>query len=680
MAKSTPKDVLEYAKHLLDDGLQRRRPLESQWWENIAAYNGDFWVEYDMVERKLVEPVKPDHRVRLPVNLVKAQVRTEYAKILKNRPIVDVLAKSDEREDLNSAEVGDKILGNYIEKDLHMPKARRRALQWVLLTGAGGIFVDYDPTALGDIEVQLGPDNQPIFDEQAIAAAQEFWREKKQAPKTKSLPQGELRTVGISPFQYIYDFSKTDFEDAWWCIVSEVFDTCEAYNRWGVELEPDKKATPGVIERRMLERWDLSGTLQPPNATDEYTKLVEVHRLFVRPGHRYFPDGAEIVFSGDTLVKKTVFPFKHGWLPLGVMGHVPFPVSQYGVSVVQDAKPIALEISKTISQLIENRNMMANPPWLEFTQNRIQGEIQNKPGLRLQVEWMPNVPEPHPIEMPDMPAYVRELIPSMKDMLLEVTGQSEVSQGKVPAGARAGVTIAYLQEEDDTKIGPTVQEYEEMIERVSWLQLQTIAEKYVLPRVIRIYKKGGEPEVLDFMGTMLTGIAGVHVQAGSALPRSKAAKQQYVLDLWDRQIERDPRRVREMLELSEGDPDEFEKDLDHAERENRKLTQGEQVQVLEWHNHAAHHQVHRDFMKSAEWDDLDQQAQQVMIAHDEQHTNFERQQQMQQAAMASIGGTQPAPPTTGPQGGPPIDQTGQGGVTPPPEDGSTDGASQIAPQ
>lgn len=656
--KGDDSKLHDWGLNLVEDTRDRRRAIEAQWWENIATFNGDLWTDFDVTLKKLVEPKKPDHKVRIPVNLAQSTIRTEYAKLLKNRPLVDCLARSNEQSDLNSAEVGDKLLYHYIEKQLHMPRYRRRMLQWVLICGLGGLFVDHDPMALGEAQsVLIGPDGQPVFDENMIEEAQAYWRSRKKAPKTVTIPQGELRHVALSPFQLMWDAAKLDYAEAWWCVVSEVFDVDDVYRRWGVEVDSQKDAQPGIIERRMLQQWDLTGKMEYTQG--ETQRLVEVHRLFVRPGHRYFPDGLEMVFTTNELIEHTNFPYFHNMLPIGVCGHVPAPWSQNTQSVLPQIKPLVLELSKTFSQMIENRNMMGNPPWIEYRQNRIQGEIQNKPGARIEIDWMPNVPEPHPVEMPEVAQYIKELIPISKETILELSGQSEVSQGKVPAGARAGVTIAYLQEEDDTKLGPTVQEYEECMERVAWLDLQTIAEKYDAPRTIRIYRKHSEPEVFDFVGTMLDGVAGVVVQAGSALPRSKAAKQQFILDLFDRQIETDPRKVRQMLELDEGEPEEFERDLDKAERENRKIAAGQadQVKIFEWENHAAHHYKHRQFMKSVDFENLPAPFQQALMAHDEEHSRFERQQAQQQMVLQALSGAQGGGGAPSPGGG------GANGVT-----------------
>lgn len=641
---SEPHDQSKLELHrwcidLLEDGQDQRKAWEGVWWENIATYLGDLWVEWNVHTKRLSEPVKPDYKVRLPVNLAQPVVRTELAKLTKNRPILDVLARSNEKTDLNAAEVGDKLLNNYVERKFHMARVRRRALMWVLTCGYGGVFVDYDEEGVGKVDVWVDPQGMPLADPRVIEGYQEYYRKKKKAPRKDQLQQGELVFKSLGPWNVLFDYSQLFIEDAWWCIVSDVYDVIDVERRWGKRPEKED-VSPGTIEQRMMGRFDLTGKLNAKGVDSQ--ELCQVHRLFVKPGHPYFERGAHVVFTKDEIVRDEEFPFGHGQLPVGMMGHVPLPISKYPLSVLQQIKPVVLELSRTASQLVENRNVMANPPWMIATQHRIDKPIQNRPGTRIKYTHVPNVPEPHPVQMPEIPNYVRELIPEMREHILEISGQGETSQGRVPPGARSGVAIAYLQEEDDTRLGPTVTEFEEMMERVANLTLDTIAEKYDVMRTIVIHGRRGEPEVFDFMGSMLRGTTGVVCQAGSALPRSKAAKQQFVLDLWDRKLEQDPRRVREMLELSEGDPDEWEIDMDQAERENRKLMAGQDVEVYEWHNHPAHHYTHRRFMKSADFEQLPPAVQQLFLSHDADHTAFEEQEKSrlmeEQARMGAMGG------------------------------------------
>lgn len=635
------KDLHEFVWCLVEDGRDARKAHEAMWWENIAVYAGDLWTEFNPHTQRLYELPKPDHRVRLPVNLVQPIVRTEYAKIMKNKPIVDCVARSGDIKDMNAADVGDKALNEYVEKRFNMPAVRRGAAWWTLVTGLGGIFTDYDDTAHTPIEVPAGPDGNPVFDPASIKSIQRHYREKQhRRPKMVQTRYGDLRFAPLSPWQFIWDFSQNHPHDGRWCVISEIYDILEVERRWGVRVEPMGNKRPNVLEYRMLNSMDLTKKLDFNNKVND--QLVEIHRAFFLPGHIYFSQGLEVVFTEDELVDVRYYPFKHEELPYAVMGHVPFLASRYPLSVITQIKDPVLEISKTTSQMIENRNMMANPPWIVFDQNRLDEDaITNKPGLRIKVQWMPSVPEPHPVQMPEIPGYVQTLPGLLKENVLEIAGQGETSQGRVPAGARSGVAIAYLQEEDDTKLGPTIQEFEEMIERWGWLTLQTMAQYYEIPRTISLYRRHSEPEVFDFYGSMLQGVAAVECQAGSALPRSKAAKQQFMFDLWDRGVVQDPRKLMEMLELTESQPADWEVSEQQAERENRLLELGQDVNVEEWYDDDIHISVHTRQMNSADWNDYSEPTKKAFRDHYALHIKSRQDKQMQQAALSLLPGMQP---------------------------------------
>jgi hypothetical protein len=135
----------------------------------------------------------------------------------------------------------------------------------------------------------------------------------------------------------------------------------------------------------------------------------------------------------------------------------------------------------------------------------------------------------------------------------------------------------------------------------------------------------------------------VKVQAGSALPRSRAAMQAFALDLFTMGIETDPRKIKEMLDLGQGQPEEWERDMQQAERENQKMSLGEQQPVKDWFNHMAHLVVHRREMKTIDWENLDPRLQKIYEDHDAMHQKF-----LTGVAMAQSAGV-PTPGQSMPQ-------------------------------
>jgi hypothetical protein len=256
----------------------------------------------------------------LPINLAMPAVRTEYAKLLKNRPQVNCIARSADLEDIQAAEVGDKMLNDYGEKQYHKPRVRRHMLQWVLLTGIAGYFVDWDENALGETEIWARPDGTPITDELELATVQEMYDPEAQDPTMPSprlIPKGDMVHRALGPFNFIWDFSQIYFDDAKWCIISEVYDVDEVFRRWKVEVEEERDAKAGVIEQRILDRAALSTAFEFKSPTAQ--KLVTVNRLFIKPGHRFYPNGAEIVFTEREMIAANEFPHTHG--ELATVGH-----------------------------------------------------------------------------------------------------------------------------------------------------------------------------------------------------------------------------------------------------------------------------------------------------------------------------------------------------------------------
>jgi hypothetical protein len=204
---------------------------------------------------------------------------------------------------------------------------------------------------------------------------------------------------------------------------------------------------------------------------------------------------------------------------------------------------------------------------------------------------------------------------------------------------------------------------------------------------------------MKFKGADLKGNTDVQVQAGSALPKLKAAKQQYVLQLVELGILRDQKRIETWLELGSAEPDEIDLAFAQADRENDlmmrgaadRLVEGEEgffqpsveaasetppdqmqqlteayggtpgnggppqgqsfaMPVKSWHIHEAHVARHRRVMMGPEFERLALTHPDVVrifdehVAMHEQAIQEKMLQQMQMMALAQGGPSQTAPP------------------------------------
>jgi hypothetical protein len=108
----------------------------------------------------------------------------------------------------------------------------------------------------------------------------------------------------------------------------------------------------------------------------------------------------------------------------------------------------------------------------------------------------------------------------------ELAGQHEVSQGNVPTGVTAAAAINLLQEADDTRLGPDIEDMEKTLEDAGKRILQLMARYYSddshdPPR--RDRSRRGTSAVQGLRCSTATTTS--RCRPGSGMPRSKAAKQ-----------------------------------------------------------------------------------------------------------------------------------------------------------
>jgi hypothetical protein len=269
-------------------------------------------------------------------------------------------------------------------------------------------------------------------------------------------------------------------------------------------------------------------------------------------------------------------------------------------------------------------------------------EVTDEPGSM--IEYNPSLGKPEWEQAPHEPSSVQREIEQLLRDFEDISHQHEVTNGKAPPGVRSGVGIQFLQEQDDTVMAPTINGFENSLERWAKFILKLIKQNYIEPRIIDIVGENNVVEAFEFKGSDLdeAGCNDVLVVAGSAMPQSKVLRQNFILGLVDRQIITDPQLILKLLEF--GDIEEVYEDLsvdvNKANLENKKFAQGDlSVVTREFFNHEIHIKRHNYFRKTEEYEQLPQEIQDFVDAHVEEHGFYLEQQALQ--AMANV--TPPAP-------------------------------------
>src|SRR5215471_8316226 len=664
--------------------LMMRRPHEVQWWNNIAMIAGDHHARYDP-NKALFEDRDPnwslalsDKKARLVINHSLSVARTELAKLSKSRPIMDVVANSNEPMDIAATKVAKSAL-DYAEWKFKLQKLRRSAWWWMFATGVGAIYCgwDYLNQEAGKYKFLIDPETgEPTFSPRRRQEIEAMVHDGTlDSLPEEEMPLGEVEYAVYSPFQILPDPAALDFQELRDLITTEVVDVDVVKGMYGKSaghVSPEDTQL-GTMERLMMDRIGVVN----PVYDSRNANACYVHTYWLEPdyyrGNDFLKSGMYFRWcQGKQLDISPQFPYQDGRLPFVFYQHIPSVTTIWPDCNMSQIRGLNLEIDKTTSQLIESKDFMSNPMWILATQHKIKGQIKNVAGGIVRYVHVPNVPPPAPIQGLSMPPQVESLLAGMREQILDVSGQSEVSRGNVPTGVRSGVAVAYLQEEDDTKLGPTVDNMENATALMGSLTLSRFSQFYTVPRVIRFYRPDGKFDVLKFKGADIADNTDVICQPGSAMPKMKAARQQYTLELVSLGILTDPDEIKEELDLGRGEPDNNDKNRDQADRENNIMLHGvdlkmfqlpdhatdEEVQqtvsaavpVKAWQNHQIHIDRHTSQMMDQEFDDLSVSHPGITRLFDEhvaQHQQFLSQQQQQQAQMAEavkgapagVGGT-----------------------------------------
>jgi hypothetical protein len=680
------KDLLSALKVAVERREMLRRPYEKIWWDNLALIAGDHWAAWDprsglYMERDTSWRRDDQKKPKLVLNHALTVKRTELSKLTKSRPIMDVMANSDEDIDLAATKVGLAVL-DFIEWKFNRRKERKQALSWMISTGLAAVFVGWDwyNEDPGHMNFTIDPvTGEPTFNE---ARKEELSRMVSDGTldesdvQVLSYPLGDLDFKVYSPFQLLPDENALDFDRLNDLITVDTVDYDVACGLW----DEAKKCVPedvtvGAVEKRNLMRSGLAGPGQ-----QELENGLKVYTWWCLPNvyrdNKFLARGKMIRWAqGEHKLEETeVFPFDDNRMPFAFYQHIPSDATVWPESIMQHIRGANLEIDKTVSQLLANKDYMGNPMWRVATQHQIKGKIRNVAGSIVRYVHVPNIPPPEPLPGIPMPAQVENLVQALRSQILDISGQSEATRGRVPTGVRSGVAVAYLQEEDDSKIAPTSENYEMAVAHESSLCLTRVQQFYTTERIVRYYRRDGTFDALKFKGADLKNNTDVIALAGSALPKSKAARQQFVLELIQLGIEQDPRKIKQMLDLGEGEPDDLEKAIRQADRENQKMLHGMQrgmfklstgandqevaetvnvaIPVKAWHNHQIHLQRHYSIMMDEEYDRLTVSHPEITRVFEEHITMHQQQiaaqQQAQMQMLMAAKGAPDGPPGSSP--------------------------------
>lgn len=617
--KNVPKEVMDWETKFARCA-QARQSFEEQWYYNMAFYFGRQWAIWDKnaLANRLIEPPAPRNRVRLTTNKIKPIIRREITKLTKAEPQAYVVPNTTEPTDIAAAKVAEN-LADWCFTTYNYNKARRTSTFWMTLTGIGITKVTC-PEANGDILYE------PVI-----------------------------------PFHfYVPYIQEENLQSQPYVIHARGYSPEAVYEKYGVEVRPDATTSGSTLEQRLFSAMGIKNTAGQQ-------ALSVVKEIWVKPCKNY-PEGGllviadrKVIYAYDSKPKEPIepegnsldapvvtsllgnvstwsqcdFPFEHNEYPFWKMDHI--PTGQfYADSVIKDLIPLQKEYNRSRSQVIESKNRTSKPQMAYIKGSIDATKVTSEPGLMIPVN--PGFEKPEYLRQPEIPGYVIQEFDRMQRDIDDVSNQFEVAKGRTPPGVEAASAIAYLQEENDDVLYTTIASIEDATTGIGRHTLSLVQQFWDESKIVKVVSRNNSLEAKLFKISSINDNTDFRIEPQSMAPRSRAARQAFIVDLMDKGVLLPEQGLR-YLQMSETNRlyDELQVDSRQARRENILMATGQvgietDFMPNAYDNHATHLYEHELFMKSQEYEALPDEIKSIFLTH-HMVTKMMVQGQMMEQAM-----------------------------------------------
>ena len=381
----------------------------------------------------------------------------------------------------------------------------------------------------------------------------------------KEVFEGEIKVDVMAPFDVLLDDSAQVFEDCKYAFCVHPMSSDEIYARYNVRLKPN------AINRYPDETLPgMFGTTS--GKTKQNVRTVYVG--YFLPGPE-FPEGRYVAFtkSPNIVLYDGPWPYPFKKLPLVKFPGMRIPGQLYDTSVVEQAIPLQKELNRTLSQMVEYKNLTLKPQMLAPV-GSLRQRMTDEPGAIF--EYNPvagKVPEAIPIQ--SLPSYVFQHLQDLGQRLRDTFGLNEISDGAVPPNVEAGIAIDLLQEAATDRLAPQILMMEKGLERAGNMMLELAQRYYHEPRLIMLAGAGSKAKVSRFESADIIAGVQVKVETGSGLPRTRAGKQARVMQMLQMGL-LTPTKAYKYLDMADFKSlqAQFQADEEQASREHDKLMDG----------------------------------------------------------------------------------------------------------
>lgn len=604
-----------------------RKVHEVQWFINAAFYRGHQYIAYDnqFHALRLTEPqLTPPHKKKVPINRIFPKIRARLAKFLRGRPQPTVIPGSTERKDRLNARATNQAL-DYAWRKLRLESKYRDALLWAKDTGKGFWWINWNPDAKARVRLK----NQVTGSARIVEA-----------------PLGDVAIEVGSPFEVLVaDIGIGHLDDQPEIMRVKMRDIDYVKQRYPEIAKHVKSSSEHeeafTYERRIAQLTaraegmtsfgdaDQSGT----DAQGGNTNKVLVKELFSRPSAK-FPNGRYVVVAGECLARNDqelpYFGDMESPYPVVEFVDVPDVGKFWSTTIIEQLIGPQRQYNFIRNKIDQQLRLMMHPKLFTPVQAQIpKNAFHSGAGEVIRFNWIPGLPVPFAWTPPNVATDAWRMIQTLKEEIEDISQIFPSAEGSA-SGASSGYQTNLLQEASDSVHAPDARAHELTIESAAWKIRRLMRLGYDVPRLLTVMGRHRQAEVIEFHADQIDENADIIVQTGSGLPMLKAARQQIILDWYEKGVFGPPgmpEANRKFLSLAEVGQDqltdEARKDEDLAQMENDEIAEGKPIPVPQFYeDHDLHYRIHTDQLKSTEVRDWPDEQRMALIAHTLLHFKF----------------------------------------------------------
>lgn len=507
------KDILNWLRaescFLEEENQNRIKTIQ----KNVALYKGVQYESQD-VNRSSMREIDDKQRniKKIVVNHIYDLTENKVSRIVKYRPAIAVIPTNDEWAD----KVSSKVVKMLIDHIWYVEHFDSRIVPEVVkdnfISGESYLWITWDPKK-GDVHPDFDKNKKiPMVDENGQ-------EEKDENGKTiyldKVIHIGDVKYEIVSADNVLIE-PKARFSEANYCFKKKLYRVEELR-----QLYPDKADKIKATRNVQVYDYDKMSMRQLNNEVMVWE--------FWHKKNEFLEEGRKIVYTADVILENDNHPNKHGDFPFERLTDIDVPGEVHGMSFFQNIKQLAALINNLTTMIARNQFQVGHPKWVYPAGSCKIESLAND----ITVVQFKGPVEPKLIQMNPTPAEVFNFRELAKTELQTIGGVFGVSRGEPPKGVEAGIALQFLAEQEQERYNLTILKFNEWVRSVALKTIAVASDFYDVSdnRMLRVVGKNNQWMITPFDAASLTTSYDVIIQNSSALPQSKAARMQFLIDL-----------------------------------------------------------------------------------------------------------------------------------------------------